>query len=178
MQTKHVAKAVLVAGGAGALGLFAGGFANSKSATLQKYPYAVPLLLVLAGAVVLAKGKSAVAQAAGLGVAGGGGVLGLMQFQMAKLAAQQQQGGQTAGIGDAGKYGRIGVDGRWHRHSAGSLGHAKDALGRSEGGAGSLQGRRALGILAQQETMGVGEAGSMQGRGRTAVMDAQGLSDL
>jgi len=171
MHTKNVAKNVLVAGGAGAVGLFAGGFANQKSATLQKYPYAVPLLLLLAGGVVLAKGKSATALAAGLGIAGGGGVLGLMQYQAQKMAQQSQQGApQTAGVGDAGKYGRIGPDGRWHR-SAGEL-------ARSEGGAGSLQGRQAQRLLSQQETMGVGEAGSLQGRGRRSVIDAQGLSDI
>jgi hypothetical protein len=168
MHTKNVAKAVLIAGGAGAVGLFAGGFANQKSATLQKYPYAVPLLLLLAGGVVLAKGKSTLALAAGLGIAGGGGVLGLMQYQAQKMA--QQSGQQAAGVGDAGKYGRIGPDGRWHR-SAGEL-------GRSEGGAGSLQGRQAQRLLAQQETMGVGDAGSLQGRGRRSVIDAQGLSDI
>jgi hypothetical protein len=167
MHTKHVAKNVLIAGAAGAIGLFAGGFANSKSATLQKYPYAVPLLLLLLGGVVLAKGKSTMAVAAGLGIAGGGGVLGLMQYQAAKMA----QGAQAAaGVGDAGKYGRIGPGGRWQR-SAGEL-------GRSEGGAGSLQGAAARRLLAQQETMGVGEAGSIQGRGRRAIADAQGLSDI
>jgi len=174
MQTKSVAKAVLVAGGAGAVGLFAGGFANQKSATLQKYPYAVPLLLLLAGGVVIAKGKGATALAAGLGIAGGGGVLGLMQYQAQKMAQQSQgaPGSQTAGwVGDAGKYGRIGPDGRWQRHSAGDL-------GRSEGGAGSLQGRQAQRLLSQQETMGPGEAGSLQGRGRRSVIDAQGLSDI
>lgn len=171
MQTKSVAKAVLVAGGAGAVGLFAGGFANQKSATLQKYPYAVPLLLLLAGGVVIAKGKGATALAAGLGIAGGGGVLGLMQYQAQKMAQQSQApSSQTAGVGDAGKYGRIGPDGRWHR-SAGEL-------GRSEGGAGSLQGRQAQRLLSQQETMGVGDAGSLQGRGRRSVIDAQGLSDI
>jgi hypothetical protein len=168
MHTKNIAKSVLIAGGAGAVGLFAGGFANQKSATLQKYPYAVPLLLLLLGGVVLAKSKSALGLAAGLGVAGGGGVLGLMQYQAQKMA--QQSAPQTAGVGDAGKYGRIGPDGRWHR-SAGEL-------GRSEGGAGSLQGRQAQRLLAQQETMGVGDAGSLQGRGRRSVIDAQGLSDL
>jgi hypothetical protein len=170
MQTKSVAKAVLVAGGAGAVGLFAGGFANQKSATLQKYPYAVPLLLLLAGGVVIAKGKGANMLAAGLGIAGGGGVLGLMQYQAQKMAQQSGTPSQTAGVGDAGKYGRIGPDGRWHR-SAGEL-------GRSEGGAGSLQGRQAQRLLSQQETMGVGDAGSLQGRGRRSVIDAQGLSDI
>lgn len=171
MHTKHIAKNVLIAGAAGAVGLFAGGFANSKSATLQKYPYAVPLLLLLLGGVVLAKGKSTMAVAAGLGIAGGGGVLGLMQYQASKMA-QQGGGGatQTAGVGDAGKYGRIGPDGRWHRGAG--------ELGRSEGGAGSLQGRAAQRLLAQQETMGVGEAGSIQGRGRRSIVDAQGLSDI
>lgn len=167
MHTKNVAKNVLVAGSAGALGLFAGGMANAKSATLQKYPYAVPLLLLVVGGVVLAKGKSTTAVAAGLGIAGGGGVLGLMQYQVQKMAQQQggaQPGAQTAGVGDAGRY-RVGAGGRV------SVGE----LGRSEGGAGSLQGRRARGILAQQETMGVGEAGSLQGRGRRSVMDAMGL---
>jgi hypothetical protein len=171
MHTKHVAKNVLIAGGAGAVGLFAGGFANQKSATLQKYPYAVPLLLLLAGGVVLAKGKSAAAMAAGLGIAGGGGVLGLMQYQAQKMAQASAPVQQTAGVGDAGKYGRIGADGRWHRTSAGEL-------GRSEGGAGSLQGRQAQRLLAQQEAMGPGEAGSLQGRGRRSVIDAQGLSDI
>lgn len=170
MHTKNVAKNVLIAGAAGAIGLFAGGFANQKSATLQKYPYAVPLLLLLLGGLVLAKGKSTMALAGGLGIAGGGGVLGLMQYQAQKMAAQSQQPAQTAGVGDAGKYGRIGHDGRWHR-SAGEL-------GRSEGGAGSLQGRQAQRLLAQQETMGVGDAGSLQGRGRRSVIDAQGLSDI
>lgn len=167
MHTKNIAKNVLIAGGAGAVGLFAGGFANQKSATLQKYPYAVPLLLLLLGGVVLAKSKSALGLAAGLGVAGGGGVLGLMQYQAQKMAEQSKT---AAGVGDAGKYGRIGPDGRWHR-SAGEL-------GRSEGGAGSLQGRQAQRLLAQQETMGVGDAGSLQGRGRRSVIDAQGLSDI
>jgi hypothetical protein len=164
MHTKNVAKNVLVAGGAGALGLFAGGMANAKSATLQKYPYAVPLILLVVGGVVLAKGKSTTAVAAGLGIAGGGGVLGLMQYQVQKMAQQQGGGAQTAGVGDAGRY-RVGPGGRL------SVGE----LGRSEGGAGSLQGKRARGVLAQQETMGVGEAGSLQGRGRRSVMDAMGL---
>jgi hypothetical protein len=170
MHTKNVAKNVLIAGAAGAIGLFAGGFANQKSATLQKYPYAVPLLLLLVGGVVLAKGRSSMALAAGLGIAGGGGVLGLMQYQAQKMAQQSGQPSQTAGVGDAGKYGRIGADGRWHRMGAGEL-------GRSEGGAGSLQGRQARHLLSQQETMGVGDAGSLQGRARRSVIDAQGLYD-
>lgn len=153
MNTKHVVKNVLVAGGAGAVGLFAGGYANQKSETLQKQPYAVPVLLLIVGAVALAKGKSDVVRVAGLGVAGGGGVLALMQYQAQKMAQQSQ----TAGYGDAGRFRRPGGP---HRET------------------GSLQGARAKGILAQQETMGVGDAGALAGRGRRAVIDAQGLSDI
>jgi hypothetical protein len=150
-STGKAIKNVLVAVVVGAIALFAGGYATQKIATLQSKPILVPLLLAGAGILLLRRGRVA----AGAGLGGAAGALGLMQYQAAALAKQ----GQAAGYGDAGRYMRR--DG-WGEQSAGAL-----------GGAGARR------LMTQQQALGPGEAGSMQGPAAKKVLrstSAMGLS--
>jgi hypothetical protein len=143
-STGKAVKNVLVALVVGAIALFAGGYATQKIATLQQRPILVPLLLAGAGILLLRRGR----MAAGAGLGGAAGALGLMQYQASQLAEGQKP---AQGYGDAGRYARR--DG-WSDYSA----------------AGALGGAGAKRLLQQQQALGPGEAGSMQGRKAQSVL--------
>jgi hypothetical protein len=152
-STGKAIKTVLIAAVVGAIALFAGGYAMQKIATLQQRPILVPLLIGGAAILLLRRKR----YAAGAGLAGAAGAVGLMQWQASSLG--QKNGGQSAGIGDAGRYR---LNGGWSERA----------------GAGALGGAGARRILTQQQALGPGEAGSMQGTGAKRVLKSQDAMGL
>lgn len=145
---KHIAIGAAVGAGA----LFVGGFAAQRIAYLNQQPWLVPASLVGVGLLLAMRGRANV----GVGLAGAGGALGMLQWQATHAqAAAPAPKPATAGYGDAGR-----MDSGWYDRPA---------------GAGALMGAASGRLLAQQQSMGFGDAGAFFGAGASRMYDAMGL---